>query len=157
VFTFFQAIRSGVLPLLGMDRTDPRRYSFVHVEDLVQGLLLAGMAPGVASGEVFYISGEGEYSWPQAMRLMAEGMEKKTIPVRLPLTVIKGAAAACSAYTAAFGKVLPFSLDKIKEIEAPAWTCSNGKAKKQLGFEPYWDLAKGFAQTAKWYKENKWL
>lgn len=157
VFTFFQAIRSGVLPLLGMDRTDPRRYSFVHVDDLVQGLCLAGLRESSATGEVYYVSGDGEYSWPQAMKLMAEGMQKKTIPLRLPLTVMKGAAAACSAYTVAFGKVLPFSLDKIREIEAPAWTCANEKAKKELGFEPYWDLAKGFAQTAKWYKENRWL
>jgi nucleoside-diphosphate-sugar epimerase len=157
VFTFFQAIRTGVLPLLGMDRTDPRRYSFVHVDDLVQGLCLAGFAENDRSGEVYYISGEGEYSWPSAMSLMAAGMQRKTIPVRLPLTVMKGAAAACSAYSFAFGKVLPFSLDKIKEIQAPAWTCASHKAKNELGFRPYWELEKGFQQTAAWYKENGWL
>jgi len=120
IFTFFQAVRRGILPLLGMQRPGPRRYSFVHVDDLVQGVAQVGFAPKIASGEVFYISGDGEYSWEDAMKLMAAGLGRQTVAVRLPLTLMKGAAAACSAYTMAFGKVLPFSLDKIKEIEAPA-------------------------------------
>ena len=157
VFTFFQAVSRGILPLLGMQRPGTRRYSFVHVEDLVQSLALAGFADDSRSGEIYYASGEGEYSWEEAMQLVAKGLERQAMPVRLPLTLMKGAAVACSAYTKAFGKVLPFSLDKIKEIEAPAWTCSSAKIKKELRFEPYWDLSKGFAQTAKWYRENGWL
>jgi nucleoside-diphosphate-sugar epimerase len=157
VFTFFQAIRRGVLPLLGMSRPDPRRYSFVHVDDLVQGIVKAGFSPEVRSGEIFYVSGDGEFSWEEAMRLIARGLEQQAVPLRLPIPLMKCAAAACSAYTKASGKVLPFSLDKIKEIEAPAWTCSNAKAKRILGFEPYWTLDRGLAQTAKWYRENGWL
>lgn len=157
VFTFFQAVSRGILPLLGMKYPDPRRYSFVHVDDLVQGLVLLGLEGKGESGEVYYICGEGEHSWEEAMTLVAKGLERQAVRVRLPITVMKGAAAVCSAYTHAFGKVLPFSLDKIKEIEAAAWTCSNEKAKKELGFKPYWGLEKGFAQTARWYKENRWL
>ncbi len=157
VYTFFQAIRGGVLPLLGMSNPDPRRYSFVHVDDLVQGIVKTGVSETIRSGETFYISGDGEFSWEEAMRLIARGMEKQAVPVRLPIVAMKGAAALCTAYSKAFGKVLPFSLDKIKEIEAPAWTCSNQKAKTALGFEPYWTLERGLAQTAKWYRENGWL
>ena len=156
VFTFFQAVSRGVLPLLGMQNPDPRRYSFVHVDDLVQGIVKAGES-SARSGEAFYISGDGEFSWEEAMRLIARGLERQTRTVRLPITVMKGAAAVCSAYTKAFGKVLPFSLDKVKEIEAAAWTCSNAKAKEQLGFTPYWNLERGLAHTARWYKENGWL
>ena len=157
IFTFFQAVRRGVLPLLGLQNPDPRRYSFVHVDDLIQGIVKAGLAEGLRSGEVFYASGDGEYSWEEAMRLIARGLEKNALPVRLPILAMKGAAALCTAYGKAFGKVLPFSLDKVKEIEAPAWTCSNRKAKELIGFEPYWALDRGLAHTAKWYRENGWL
>ncbi len=157
VMTFFQAIDKGLLPLLGLERPDPRRYSFVHVDDLVQAITLAGLAETMESGEIFYASGDGVYSWEEAMRLIAKGMKRKTIPLRLPIPVMKVAAAGCSAFSRVSGKVLPFSLDKIKEIEAPAWSCSNEKAKKLLGYQPYWTLEKGFAQTAEWYKENGWL
>ena len=157
VMTFFQAIAKGVLPLLGMQNPDPRRYSFVHVDDLVQAIVLAGLAPSMKSGEIFYASGDGVYSWEEAMRLIAKGMGKKTLPVRLPIPVMKAAAAVCTGLSKATGNVMPLSLDKIKEIEAAAWSCSNAKAKKELGFKPYWDLERGFEQTAKWYKENGWL
>lgn len=157
VFTFFQAISTGVLPLLGLSDPGPRRYSFVHVDDLVQCLMLAGFSEKVKSGDIFYASGDGVYTWGEAMELIAAGMGKKTMRVRLPLGVLGVAAAACSAYTKLSGKVLPFSLDKIKEIEAPSWSCSNEKAKKVLGFEPYWELGKGLKATAQWYKDNGWL
>lgn len=158
VFTFFQAIAGGVLPLIGWKQPDSRRYSFVHVDDLVRGIALAGLAaPAGSTGEVYYLTGDGEFSWEEAMRLMATGLERRTRTVCLPLTVMRGAAAASTAYGWAFRKVLPFSLDKMKEIAAPAWTCSSDKAKRELGFEPYWKLGPGLAQTARWYKENGWL
>lgn len=157
VYSFFQTISKGFLPLLGLSRPDPRRYSFVHVDDLVQGILLAGFSPEVRTGDVFYVAGEGEYSWEQAMRFIAEGMQKKTLPLPLPLPVMKGAAAISTIYGKVFDKTVPLSLDKIKEIEAMAWTCSSAKAQKQLKFKPYWDLQKGLAATAQWYKDNGWL
>lgn len=157
VFTFFQMIHRGLLPLLGMENPDPRRYSFVHVADLVQGIALAGEAVDLPSGEIFYISGDGQYSWEEAMRLMASAMGKKPMPLRLPIPVMRGAGAVCSGISRITGKVLPFGLDKVKEIAAPAWSCSNAKAKKMLKFEPYWELEKGFKQTAEWYRENGWL
>ena len=157
VLTFFQIVNLGILPRLGLDKPDPHRYSFVHVKDLVQGIALAGLKEGIPSGEVFYLSGEGEYSWEEAMGLVAQGMEKKTFSLSLPIALLKVAAFVCTLIGKITGKALPFSLDKIKEIEAPAWTCSSQKAKKLLGYEPYWKLPQGFAQTAKWYRENGWL
>jgi len=157
VMTFFQAVNKGILPVLGMQNPDPRRYSFVHVDDLVQAIVLAGLKPEMKSGEVFYASGDGYYSWEEAMQLIAKGLHKKTLRVRLPIPVMKGVAAVCSGLSKVTGKVMPLSLDKIKEIEAVAWSCSNEKAKKELGFTPYWSLERGFEQTAKWYKENGWL
>ncbi len=158
IFTFFETVNRGILPALGMENPDPRRYSFVHVEDLVQGILAAAFLPKQFSpAEVFYICGDEVSSWEDAMRGIAKALEKKTIRVPLPLAVMKGAAALCSAYTKVTGNLLPLSLDKIKELEAYAWTCSSQKAKKELGFTPYWGLEKGFRQTALWYRENGWL
>ncbi|RZA07863.1 MAG: NAD-dependent epimerase/dehydratase family protein [Proteobacteria bacterium] len=156
VLTFFQFINKGVLPLLGTEQPDPHRYSFVHVEDLVQGIAAAGLGEKGA-GEVYYLTGDGTHSWEEAMGLMAEGMEKKTWKLRLPIPLLRVAAAVCTWISKLTGKPLPFSNDKIKEIEAPAWTCANDKAKRDLGFAPYWGLKAGAAQTAKWYKENGWL
>jgi len=158
IFTFFETINRGISPVIGMERPDPRRYSFVHVEDLVQGILAAAfVSKEIPSGEIFYVSGDGEFSWEEMMEKIALALEKKTFRVPLPIPLMKAAAAFCTAYTNATGKLLPLSMDKIKELEAMAWTCSNEKAKKELNFTPYWDLEKGLRQTARWYRENGWL
>lgn len=158
IYTFFDAVSKGVLPLLGLENPDPRRYSFVHVDDLVQGIVLAGMSERKFSpAEVFYVSGDEEYSWEQSMRWIAEGLEKKPVDLRLPLPLMYGAAALCTGVTKLTGKLMPLSLDKMKELKALAWTCDNGKVKRDLGFRPYWALKDGLRQTARWYRENGWI
>ena len=127
------------------------------VADLVQGITLAGVTPGLKSGEVFYVSGDREYSWEEAMRLIARGMGRKPWTLRLPIPVMKCAGGVCTLISHATRKALPFSLDKVKEIEALAWTCGHQKAKNLLGFRPYWGLAEGLAQTAEWYRQHRWL
>ena len=54
-------------------------------------------------------------------------------------------------------KNYPLSLDKLKELRADYWICSNERAKKVLGFEPKWDLRRGMAQTISWYRLNGWV
>lgn len=158
IFTFFEIIHSGIIPLLGLSRPDPRRYSFVHVDDLVRGIIAAGFVEKKLSpAEVFYISGDGEYSWEETMEMIAHGLEKKGLRVRIPFPVMRFAGAVCSGITKVFGKQLPLSSDKIKELEVMAWTCSNEKAKETLGFKPYWGLQRGLEQTARWYLEHDWL
>jgi dihydroflavonol-4-reductase len=156
VFTFFQVVNAGILPQLGLQNPDPRRYSFVHVEDLVSGILLAA-EKNTQNGSIYYIAGDEKISWVEAMQALAKGLEKKTFRVPLPIPVMKGAAAICTGVAKISGNALPFSLDKMKEIEALAWTCSNQKAKKDLGFEPSWSLENGFRITGEWYRQNGWL
>ena len=156
-FPFFQMARRGLLPLLESFETSPRTYSFVHVQDLVQGILAVGFVEKLVSGSVYYISGDGEYSWEETMGIIAKKRKGKNISLRLPASVLYGVAALGTAHGKVYRKTMPLSLDKLKEIQAPAWLCSNEKAKRELGFQPYWDLKKGLAMTAKWYEENNWL
>ncbi len=158
IFTFFETIQKGIVPLLGLEKPDPRRYSFVHVEDLVRGIIAAGFTEeNLKPGEIFYISGDGEYSWEHAMETIAKSLDKRGVRLRLPIAAMRCAGAVCSGISKISGKVMPLSLDKVRELEQFAWTCSNAKAKRVLGFTPYWELEKGLQQTARWYRENGWL
>ncbi|MCO5142800.1 MAG: NAD-dependent epimerase/dehydratase family protein [Oligoflexia bacterium] len=154
VFSFFQIINKGVMPLIGKDK----KYSFVHVDDLVSGLiLLMNKMDTLSSGEVFYLSEEKTYQWEEAMQLIARSLEKKVIRFNLPIFALYFAGFLGTLASKASKKAPPLTLDKVKEITAPSWTCSNQKAKKILGYEPRWSLSNGFEQTAAWYRENGWL
>ena len=54
-------------------------------------------------------------------------------------------------------KVPAVSIEKLNELTAENWACDISKAKKELGFEPKFDLEKGLKASVEWYKENKWL
>ena len=37
------------------------------------------------------------------------------------------------------------------------WKCDISRARRELGYEPAYDLDRGVQLTIKWYKENKWI
>lgn len=174
VYEFFKVVASGWHPLLGGGKN--RRYSFVHVDDLVKGIMAAAFTPKItpiapvvsresladfdrdqAKPEIFYISGDEEYGWNQTMQLLAEALAVKTKKVPLPVAALALAAIGGSAWGKISRKDTKLNWDKFQELKAPSWTCKNEKAKKILGFSPEWSLRDGFIQTAQWYREQGWL
>ena len=49
------------------------------------------------------------------------------------------------------------NLDKVKELTAKDWSVNIEKGRRDLGFQPRYDLDHGMAETIEWYKSNKWL
>jgi nucleoside-diphosphate-sugar epimerase len=47
--------------------------------------------------------------------------------------------------------------DKIREHLAGSWTCSSAKARQQLGWSPAVALADRLLETARWYRDARWL
>lgn len=158
IFTFFELVSKGIRPALGINRVCPRRYSFVHVEDLVQGIVLAGLSTRTFSpAEIFYVCGDGEYSWDQTMDYIAKAFGGRSLRLPLPIPLLAAVAAGGTAWNKTTGRLAALNLDKLKELTALAWTCSNAKAKRELGFQPKWELERGLKQTADWYLERGWL
>lgn len=156
VFEFFKMTNMGIQLAIGGAALKP--YSFVHVGDLVQGILAAAFAEqSFKSGEVFYICGDETATWQAAMKAIAEVLDKKPMQIPAPLALVSAIGAFYSGLTKISGKTFPMNLDKVKELRAPGWTCENNKAKRVLGFKPFWDLPRGLEHTARWYKDQGWL
>jgi UDP-glucose 4-epimerase len=100
---------------------------FNHVEDLVEGFLLAGTTPGV-EGEVFNIGGGEEIAMRDLANLILDLMDN-------PITAQIGA--------------LP---DRPTEI----WSMRSdvSKAREQLGLPPSRPLRDGLRQTIDWYRDE---
>ena len=47
--------------------------------------------------------------------------------------------------------------EKLAELTASNWCCDIEKAKKNLSFQPKYDLRKGLTEALGWYKAEKWL
>lgn len=146
--------------------------SLVHVDDFVEALIaIAGRGrriakPHQADGGVSATeTGVGIYNpadpdvatYSNLGRMIgaSEGREVRVWRVARPW--IWAACAANAALARITGRPGVLNFDKLREATAPAWTCSNERSRRELGFAPAAPLAQRLAQTAAWYRQAKWV
>jgi len=128
----------------------------VHIRDLVRATLLAALEPGAVGGK-YYIAHPQITDWNTMSRIMAREVGKSPMTLYMPRWAVP-AVGRCAAVTS---RVLrrPNALpaDRLRDLLAPAWTCSTERAKAELGFEAATRLEPGMKETMSWYKNAGWL
>jgi nucleoside-diphosphate-sugar epimerase len=160
VFVLIKAVSKNLMLIPSAGSVDGRKYySAIHVSDLCEALLSAAVlsADKFQSGETFYASGDGIYSYQEILTSMAKAMGKKPFKVSIPMGILKSAAFLCEALQSLTGKGFPLTQDKLNEILPDYWICSNQKAKNILDFKPKYDLESGMKNAIQWYQKNNWL
>ncbi|BDG10362.1 NAD-dependent epimerase/dehydratase family protein [Anaeromyxobacter paludicola] len=140
--------RAGLIVKAGLAE---KRYSVVHVEDLAQGIALAlehGRRLGPAGGEgVYYLDDGATYTWEEIGRAALGPLGVSGRVLALPEAVSWVAAAGATAFAQLRRKAAVFSLDKVREIRQPSWTCDASRARSELGYAPRFLLGEGMRQT----------
>ena len=154
VYTFFQVVAKGFAPLIGFGR---KVVSLVHVNDLVNGFILAGESER-STGEAYFISSEDLYTWEEVGETAARAMGKKRVRyLRVPHSVIY-IAAGISGFMGRFQKKAPIlDLEKGRDITQAFWICSVEKAKQELGYAQNVSIKDGVEETVNWYQEKGWI
>jgi nucleoside-diphosphate-sugar epimerase len=147
LLVFFRMIKSGIVPYWGKSF-----YSFLYVEDLVNGIILSAVK-AEGEGEVFYMSDGAIYSTDDIIDSISEAIHCRPVRLKVPKCVIPciGAIAdkikGCSIINA----------DKMRELRHSHWTCDTGKAVGKLGFAPRVKIREGAKWTSDWYRIHNWL
>ena len=149
----FKMIQTGCLFTPGRPG---RRFSLIHVSDLVQGLIKAGERE-TGSGEIFYVSASETFSWDDVGRAIARALSKKYRRISFPQWLAVTAGLAGDLWSAATGRAATINSQKVRELLAPFWICDSSKARSVLAFNPETNLEEGVKQTANWYRQNGWL
>ncbi|MDZ7724882.1 MAG: NAD(P)-dependent oxidoreductase [candidate division KSB1 bacterium] len=152
-YIMFRQIKRGLVPIAGLGR---QTLSLVYVSDLVEGIMRAGNSPN-ADHQIYYISGNGVYTWKTLTRAMQQSMGRMALRLYIPKFLVTAVAWVSEASAIVTDKPALLNRDKIREMKQSAWVCSNEKAKQELGFEPGIDINQGFQRTADWYKQVGWL
>jgi nucleoside-diphosphate-sugar epimerase len=141
-----------------------RRFSLIHVADLVEGLLLAAekgerLHPNGSPGQGVYFMAADDYpTYAELGQAMAIALGKKRATVvRLPGPLVKLAGLCGDAMTRIRQRPAWVNSDKMTEALAGSWMCSSAKARSQLGWFPAATLAERLHETAQWYYQAKWL
>ena len=109
---------------------------------------------GIASYNITDGNSYSRYAYADIVKKL---LGKKAFRFHLPLPVIKAIFFVAEKINKSMNRVSPVSIEKLNELVAENWVCDISKAKKELGFEPKFDLERGLAASVQWYKENKWL
>ena len=150
---FFKVVKNGFRISFGKGES---YISLVYVKDLADGIILAAENPK-AVGQTYFIADDRVYSWREAFNIIAGVMNKKTVPLKIPKSIVFFLAFFSENFYRLLGKTPVFNTQKAKEITQRYWGLDVSKAKKELGFVLRFPLDKGAAETVKWYKENGWL
>jgi dihydroflavonol-4-reductase len=165
MLALFRSVRRGwnVVPV----RT-PLRLSFVHVEDLVDGLLLGaergarltpeGDRTGDTSRGLYYVAFDESPTYAELGALIKSAIGRASITtVRLPSAIGFAAASVSEVIARARRRPSLLNLDKMREAAAGSWTCNPGRAARELGFRPKATLLERLRETAQWYEAEGWL
>lgn len=144
---FFRMVKKGVVPNWGKSF-----YSFIYVEDLVNGIIQSSLS-NVAEGEIFFISDGGIYSSDDVVKAVSDALQKNPLKMPVPDFIMP----FFGALSERFKSINIINSDKINELRYKNWTCDSGKIKKVINFAPQVMMYEGVKWTADWYRINKWL
>lgn len=153
IFSVFQMAAWRVFPIIGDGKSS--HISLIHVNDLIDGILLAASEkkPGV---ETFFISSEELYTWDEIRRATENVFGSKLFALKIKPGLLKQIGKMGEITASFIGRYPVINRDKAKEL-GMQWTCSVEKAKSQLGFRQKTPLPAGLTETIHWYKRHHWL
>lgn len=130
--------------------------SMCHVQDLVQGILLAAEAR-TEHGAIFFLSDGQDYRMDEIGDIFAQAMGISASPIRFPKQVLFGMAFLSGCFSRVSGRPSILSIGKVDEMIRENWLCDITKARVSFGFDPRIALARGAESTVDWYKKENWL
>ncbi|MBU4276166.1 MAG: NAD-dependent epimerase/dehydratase family protein [Proteobacteria bacterium] len=133
-----------------------QRLSLCHVQDIVQGIILAVEAQ-TKSGDIFFLSDGKDYRMGNIGSIIAQAMSIKAYRILVPKSVMFGIAFFSEYLSRLKGKPCRINRDKVNELLQLNWVCDISKANTLLGFQPKVSLSHGAQQTYEWYKQEQWL
>ena len=141
-----------------------RRFSLIHVSDLVEGLLFTA-----EKGERLHLNGspgQGIYfmaapevpTYVELGQAMATALGRnRPAAVCLPGPILRLIGLCGDAMVRVRRQPGWVNSDKIAEALAGSWMCSSAKARAQLGWSAAATLAERLRETAQWYRQAGWL
>lgn len=130
--------------------------TFIYVKDLVQAIFL-GINKGVVQREYFVSDGHVYESRAFSDYIQKELGVHGLLRIKAPLWLLKVICFVSGKVSGLMGTASTLNMDKYQIMKQRNWQCDIEPLRRELGFEPQYDLEKGVKESVKWYKEEGWL
>ena len=142
----FRSIQKRRFVMIGSGKT---RLHMVHVDDLVQGIMLCGSRPE-ALGETFLLAGPEAPTLEEIARVTAEVVGVPPPRLRIPVWPVYTAGWLCEMVC------VPLRIDPPLHRRRVGFFTHHrefdiGKARRLLGFAPRVSVREGIERTVRWY------
>lgn len=144
---FFKMASLGVVPYWGKSF-----YSFLYVEDLINGIIQSSLSKE-AEGEIFFISDGSIYTSDDIIDAISNAIQKRPIRLTIPDFIVP----FIGSLSERTKRVNIINSDKLRELKFKNWTCDSTKITKMINFAPKIKMKEGAKWTADWYRIHKWL
>jgi nucleoside-diphosphate-sugar epimerase len=145
----FKMATHPVVPIIGYGRG---LYHLVHVDDLVNFLVLSALHPA-AVGEAFICAGREPISIEEIIRTAGQAYGIQNRFVRIPTAPVMALARLCEAVCRPFGIRPPLYPRRVAFFTKDrAFDAS--KMTRLLGFEPERENDEGIREAARWYAKQ---
>lgn len=143
----FRSIARGHFFMIGSGRN---RRQCIHVDDLVQGLLMASQHPA-AKGETFVFAGNEIMTTQEMVQRIADVLQRKPPRLQLPMWPFIAAAGVMETALPPLHIAPPLHSRRL-DFFRKSFVFSTARAQSLLGFQPAIDFRTGAADTVSWYR-----
>jgi len=129
---------------------------FVHVKDVVQGFLKT-MDSQASIGRTYIISQARPYTYEEVYRVLANIFQQKEPRWRVPRGLAKLMMLPIEGFNLLIGREnFLYRRETVNSVTSDR-AFKIDRARRDLGYEPEYDLPEGMAETVAWYRENGYL
>lgn len=153
LLNLLKLMKKGILPLLGGRH---RCVDICYVQDVVNGLILAGEID-TAINQTFFLSSGEIYSWEEIGDIASSLLHKKVRKMSLPEAVVDIVVSMMQFSLRLMGEPPSLTYQKVVEMRQKYWICDVTKAKTLLGYSPHVRLEDGLRRSIDWYLAYNWL
>lgn len=153
VLKVFKIARSGIAPVFG---DGSQELSAIYGPDLAQALIAAGTSDRTVHG-TYYACHPEIFESGDLVRRVGKVLGRNVRILPLPDWVARGALGVTGLAARLAGQATILTPDKANEFLQPAWTGDPSRLIADSGWQPEYDLERGLAATAAWYRNAGWL
>ncbi len=148
----FRGVARGRFPMLGSGRI---YYHLTYIDDLVEGIGLAGEHPA-AAGRTYILAGGEVTTLNELVARIAAAAGTRPPRVHLPVWPFWVAGAMCEAVCVPLGIEPPIYRRRV-DFYTKSRAFAIARARRELGYAPQIGLDEGIRRTLQWYRIHGWI
>lgn len=153
VFKFFRLVSRGAAITVG---PWDRELSLIYVRDAVHGLIAASITED-AVGRTYCLAHPETVTWRDFATVAGRVMGRNPVLVSVPTWIARQIAVAAELCAWCRKRAAILNRERVREISQQRWVCDSSRAIAEIGFRPTYPIARGAAETVKWYRRMGWL